>query len=163
MWYNIHIRINHPNVKKQKQKRSKAKNRKIKLTANEKSALIKAQKTEVRTQILKRIQSILLKDKGWSHKAIAEHLGKGIGTISGWIELYEKEKLAGLLSWKYGGKKRRLSDEQIKQIKKRIRETPFAVAQEAVDFIKEKFKVDYHVKYMPRLLKKITYPVKSHA
>jgi len=146
---------------KQKQKRTKLKNRKLALTANEKSALIKAQKGETKTQILKRIQSILLKDKGWTHKAIAEQLGKGIGTISSWLELYEKEKLVGLLSWKYGGKKGKLSDEQIKQIKKRIRENPFTVAQEAVDFIKEKFEIDYHSKYMPRLLKKIVYPGKS--
>jgi len=146
---------------KQKQKRTKLKNRKLTLTTNEKSALIKAQKGETKTQILKRIQSILLKDKGWTHKAIAEHLGKGIGTISSWLELYEKEKLAGLLSWKYGGKKGKLSDEQIKQIKKRIHEKPFTVAQEAVDFIKEKFEIDYHSKYMPRLLKKIVYPGKS--
>lgn len=146
-----------------KQKRSKVKNRKITLTPNEKSALTKAQKTETRTQVLKRIQSILLKDKDWTHKAIAEHLGKGLGTISSWIELYEKKKLTGLLSWKYGGKKGKLNAKQIKQVKKRIHETPFAVAQEAVDFIKEKFKVDYHPKYMPRLLKKIAYPVKSPA
>jgi len=146
---------------KQKQKRTKLKNRKLTLTSNEKSALIKAQKGETKTQILKRIQSILLKDKGWTHKAIAEQLGKGIGTISSWLELYEKEKLAGLLSWKYGGKKGKLSDDQIKQIKKRIHENPFTVAQEAVDFIKEKFEIDYHSKYMPRLLKKIVYPGKS--
>ena len=150
-------------MKKQKQKREKFKNRKIKLTAIEKNALIEAQKKEDKTQVLKRIQCILLKDKDWTHEAIAEHLGKGIGTISSWIELYETKKLAGLLSWKYSGRKGKLDAEQIKQIKKRIHETPFAVAQEAVDFIKEKFKVEYHVKYMPRLLKKITYPVKSHA
>lgn len=148
---------------KQKQKRNKVKNRKITLATNEKNALIKAQKSETKTQILKRIQSVLLKDKGWTHKAIAEHLGKGLGTISSWLELYEKEKLAGLLSWKYGGKKGKLSDEQIKQIKKRIHETPFNIAQEAVDFIKKEFKIDYHAKYMPRLLKKITYPGKSPA
>jgi transposase len=148
---------------KKKQTRNKVKNRKISLTTNEKNALVKAQKSETKTQILKRIQSILLKDKGWTHKAIAEHLGKGLGTISGWLELYEKEKLAGLLSWQYGGKKGKLSDEQIKQVKKRIHETPFSIAQEAVDFIKKEFKIDYHAKYMPRLLKKITYPGKSPA
>lgn len=148
-------------MKKQKQKRAKVKNRKIKLATNEKSALIKAQKSETKTQVLKRIQSILLKDKGWTHKAIAEHLGKGLGTISGWIELYEKKKIAGLLSWKYSGKKGKLNDMQIRKIKQRIHQAPFAIAQEAVDFIKEQFKVEYHAKYMPRLLKKIASPVKS--
>lgn len=144
-------------------KRTKEKSREIRLTSEKKHALIKADQNETRIQVSKRIQCILLKDKGWTHKEIAEHLGKGIGTVSGWIALYTKHGLTGLLAWNYRGKRRKLSEAQMEQIRNRAREAPFAIAQEAVDYVRETFHVGYHPKYMPRLLKKIVSPTKSRA
>ena len=148
---------------KQKIKRKVSKKREIKLAKKQKEALILAEKQTRSPQILKRIQCILLKDKGWTHRDVAEHLNKGVSTISNWIKIYKEEGLKQLVFWGYKGKQLKLSPEQINQLKQRANESPFSVAQEAADFIKEKFDLDYNVKYLPRLLKKTDCPTKSLA
>lgn len=146
---------------KQKIKRKVSKRREINLTKKQKKLLMLAEKQVPNPQVLKRIQCILLKDKGWTHRAVAEHLNKGFSTVSDWIKIYKEEGLKRLVSWKYNGKKSRLSPEQITELKQMINKNPFNVAQEAADFIKEKFNVDYNVKYLPRLLKKTDCLIKS--
>lgn len=146
---------------RKKIKRKVSKKREIKLAKKQKKLLMLAEKQVPNPQVLKRIQCILLKDKGWTHRAVAEHLNKGFSTVSDWIKIYKEEGLEQLVSWKYAGKKPKLSSEQIKDLKQRINESPFNAAQEAADFIKEKFDVDYNVKYLPRLLKKTDYHTKS--
>jgi len=113
-----------------------------------------AEKQAPNPHVLKRMRCIPLKDKGWTHRAVAEHLNKGFSTGSGWVKIYKEEGLKQLFSWRYAGKKPKLSPEKIAELKQRINESPFNIAQEAADFIKEKFDVDYNVKYLPRLLKK---------
>lgn len=138
-----------------------SKKREIKLTKKQKKLLMLAEKQVPNPQVLRRIQCILLKDKGWTHRAVAEHLNKGFSTVSDWVKIYKEKGLEQLISWKYAGKKSKLSLEQITELKQRINENPFNVAQEAADFIKEKFNVDYNVKYLPRLLKKTDCLTKS--
>ena len=123
--------------------------------------LVSAEKKVLNPQVLKRIQCVLLKDKGWTHRDIAKHLNRGLSTISNWIKIYKEEGLEQLVFWGYKGKQSKLSPEQIKELKQRINKNPFNVAQEAADFIKEKFDLDYNVKYLPRLLKKMDYPTKN--
>ncbi len=146
---------------KSKAKRKVSKRREINLTKKQKELLMLAEKKTSSPQILKRIQCIFLKDKGWTHRAIAEHLNKGVSTVSNWIKIYKEEGLKQLVFWGYAGKRSKLSPEQIKELKQRINESPFDVAQEAADFIKEKFGIDYNVKYLPRLLKKTNCLTKS--
>jgi transposase len=146
---------------KQKIKRKVSKRREIKLTKKQKEALILAEKQAPNPQVLKRIQCILLKDKGWTHRDVAEHLNKGFSTVSDYVKIYKKGGLKQLVFWGYVGKKPKLSSEQIIELKQKINESHFNVAQEAADFIKEKFDVDYNVKYLPRLLKKTDCLTKS--
>ena len=146
---------------KQKVKRKVSKRREIKLTEKQKKLLMLAERKSLNPQVLKRIQCILLKSKGWTHQDVAEHLGKGISTVSNWIKIYQKEGLKQLVSWGYKGKQSKLSPEQMEELKQRINESPFNIAQEAADFIKEKFDIDYNVKYLPRLLKKTDCPTKN--
>lgn len=146
---------------KQKIKRKVSKRREINLTKKQMESLMLAEKQALNPRVLKRIQCILLKDKGWTHRAVAEHLNKGFSTVSSWVKIYKEDGLKQLVSWRYAGKKPKLSLEQIIELKQRINENPFDVAQEAADFIKEKFDVDYNVKYLPRLLKKTNCLTKS--
>jgi len=146
---------------KSKVKRKVSKRREIKLTKKQKKLLMSAGRKSPNPQVLKRIQCILLKNKGWTHQDIAEHLGKGISTVSNWIKIYQEEGLKQLVFWGYKGKEPKLSLEQIKELKQRTKENPFNIAQEAADFIKEKFDLDYNVKYLPRLLKKTNCPTKN--
>lgn len=148
---------------KKRQKNKRNKKRVIKLTPEQRKELIQAEKSECKPQILKRIQGILLRDKNWTQQAIAEHLGTGRAVVGKWTEIYLDEGLEKLLFWGYSGKKRKLTEDQIKQIKERVREKPFTIAQEAVDYIKDNFQIKYNSKYMPRLLKKTIYPIKNPA
>lgn len=145
----------------EKTKRTKRKNRKIRLTDEQKNALIGAYRKEKRTRISKRIQCVLLKEKGFTHRDIAGQLGTGIGTVSAWLSLYEERGLWGLRAWNYRGSAPRLDAKQLQELKERIRETPFSVAQEAVDYVRDTFQIEYHPRYMPRLLKKTAAPAKS--
>ncbi len=76
---------------KQKIKRKVSKRREIKLAKKQKEALMLAEKQAPNPQILKRMQCILLKDRGWTHRAVAEHLNKGLSTVSDWVKIYKKD------------------------------------------------------------------------
>jgi transposase len=123
----------------------------IHLTPAQRKELIEAEKTIEQSRILKKIQSILLKDEGWTHKKTAEHLGVGTSVIGNWITDYLDQKLPVFLSWKYRGTRGRLTQAQMQEIKTHIHEKPFALAQEGVDYIKENFQITYHPHYLPRL------------
>lgn len=150
-------------MSKKKQEIERAKKRIIKLTVKQREKLIQSEKMEDKPQVLKRIQSILLRDKGWTQQAIAEHLAVGRSVIGKWTETYLDTGLKGLLFWGYCGKRSKLTPQQIEKVKIRIREKPFATAQEAVDYITDNFQIKYHSHYMPRLLKKIVYPTRNPA
>ncbi len=143
------------------QKRKNASPRKITLTKEKRSELIAEEKKTKNPRVIERIHIILLKDKGWTHEGIAEHLGIGVGTVSAWVECYAEKGKSGILAWGYRGKKPRMSSEQMEIVRKRVKEKPFSIAQEAVDFIKNTFHIAYHPQYVPRLLKKIVFPTNS--
>lgn len=145
---------------KQKIKKISAK-REIKLTKKQKDKLLKIEKKITNAKILKKIQSILLKDKDWTHADIAKHLNKSVSSVSGWIKIYKEQGLKQLISWNYQGKASKLSQKQLNKLKARAKEEPFDIAQEALDYIEKEFDIKYNVKYMPRLLKKTNCHIKS--
>src|SRR3989338_3052765 len=68
-------------------------------------ALNKAEKDIDKPQLLKRIQSIKLKNKQWKHAEIAEFFDIRIETVSQWIKVYHEGGIKKLLTWNYEGKK----------------------------------------------------------
>lgn len=147
-------------MSKQKTKKISAK-REIELTKKQKGELLKIEKEITNSKILKRIQSIKLKDKDWTHAEIAEHLNNSISAVSNWIKIYKEQGLEQLISWNYQGKSSKLSPKQIEQLKTRVKKEAFNVAQEALDYIRKEFDIEYNVKYLPRLLKKTNCHTKS--
>ena len=127
---------------------------KFKLTEEQKQELEIAEQTTKQIQLLKRIQSIKMKDKGLTNILIAEILGKSDQTISDWVQLYRKEGTKALLRWNYKGRISILSSEDLKKIAKKNEEKPFDKASEAKAYIKSEFGIDFHLHWVQKIIKK---------
>ncbi len=127
---------------------------KFQLTEEQKQELEIAEQTTKQIQLLKRIQSIKMRDKGLTNILIAEILGKSDQTISNWVQLYREQGLKALLQWNYAGKISLLSSENLKKIAKRNEEKPFEKASEAKAYIKSEFGIDFHLHWVQKIMKK---------
>ncbi len=127
---------------------------KFRLTKEQKQELEIAEQTTKQIQLLKRIQSIKMRDKGMTNILISEILGKSDQTISNWVKRYREGGLKALLQWNYKGKISILSSEDLKKIAKRNKENPFANASEAKAYIKSEFGVNFHLHWVQKILKK---------
>lgn len=124
------------------------------LTLEQRLELNNAEKQVKQPQLLKRIQSIKLRDKNLSNKEIGEFLLTSDQTISNWFQLYIKEGIEALLQWNYKGKVSILTIEQQQELKKRNSEQPFEKAAEAKEYIKEHFGHNFHLHWVQKLMKK---------
>lgn len=127
---------------------------KIKLSKDELLEIKDKEEEITKIQLLKRLQSIKLKNKNWKNKEIASFLWVNINTITLWIKSYKINWLKWLLSWKYFWKESKLTDEQIKELKAKNNETPFETAKEAKNYIEKHFQLIYNVNWVQRMLKK---------
>ena len=117
-------------------------------------ALNKAEKDIDKPQLLKRIQSIKLKNKQWKHAEIAEFFDIRIETVSQWIKVYHEGGIKKLLTWNYEGKKSIMMKKQQNKLKKRQEEKPFKNAKEAKAYIEKTFGIKWHLHWVQKLLKK---------
>jgi len=127
---------------------------KFKLSKAQIQELEIAEQTTTKVQLLKRIQSIKMRDKGLQNKDIADILSMSDQTTSNWLQLYKRRGLKGLLEWNYEGKPSVLTSENIRQIADRNSEQAFETASEAKAYIKEKFGIDFHLHWVQKILKK---------
>jgi len=127
---------------------------KFKLSDQEKEELALAEKTVKQAQLLKRIQCIKLRDKGFNNLVIAEILSKSDQTISDWFQLYKKYGLKRLLQWGYKGKVSILTIENLKTLEARNEKKAFENAAEAKAFIKSEFGISFHLHWVQKVLKK---------
>ncbi len=127
---------------------------KFKLTETQKQEIEIAEQTIKQIQLLKRIQSIKMRDKGMTNIMIGDILGKSDQTISNWIERYRKGGLKSLLEWNYKGRISVLTTENIEKIIQRHKQKPFEKAAELKAYIKLEFGIDYHLHWVQKILKK---------
>jgi len=127
---------------------------KFKLSKAQIQELEIAEQTTTKVQLLKRIQSIKMRDKGLQNKDIADILSMSDQTTSNWLQLYKRRGLKGLLEWNYEGKPSVLTLENIEQIANRNSEQAFETASEAKAYIKENFGIDFHLHWVQKILKK---------
>jgi len=127
---------------------------KINLTKEDLKQLNATEATIQKTQLLKRIQCIKLKNKGWKHKDLADFFNVCIETISNWIISYRDNGLEGLLDWNNNGRQSAMTKEQQNILKKHNEKKPFDTAKEAQSFIEKKFGFKFHLHYVQKLLKK---------
>ncbi len=128
--------------------------RKVKFSEKALKELNNAEKQIKNPRLLKKIQCIKLKNKGWKHREISDFFDIRVETISVWLKKYFEEGLTALLTWKYKGKVSILTFENQEELKKINSEKPFDTAKEAKAYIKEHFQIDWHLHWVQKLLKK---------
>ena len=127
---------------------------KFKLTKSQRRELDVAEQTTKQIQLLKRIQCIKMRDKGLTNLVVGDILNKSDQTISNWVQLYRKEGLTGLLKWNYTGKVSVLTQDNWLQLERRNSEQAFATASEAKAYIKKEFRIDFHLHWVQKIMKK---------
>lgn len=127
----------------------------IKLTPEERQQLLELEKTTANKKPYKRILAIKMLDENKKNKEVAESLSICIDTITDWVEIYRKDGIEGLVNFQYKGRPSKLSAEQISKIKEEVNKGSFAVAADIQHYIAENFGVEYSVKYISELAKKI--------
>jgi len=127
---------------------------KIKLSSEELLELNNAEKQLKQPQLIKRVQSIKLRNKGMTNIEIGKFLLQSDQTISNWAQVYITKGLQALLQWKYEGKTSILTLKQQEELKNRNSEKPFEKAAEAQDYIKQHFGIDFHLHWVQKLMKK---------
>ena len=127
---------------------------KISLTPQQKEEIRNAERQINKKPLLKRLQCLRLKDKGWKHEEVADFLDVSIGSITNWLKAYRDGGVSTLLQWDYKGKVSILSLKEVEELQKRNKEKPFMTAKEAKTFIEEKFGIQWHLHWVQKLLKK---------
>ena len=126
----------------------------IKLSKDQLLELDNAEKQLKQPQLIKRLQSIKLRNKGMSNIEIGKFLMLSDQTISNWVQVYLTKGIQSLLQWNYEGKPSILTVKQQEELKKRNSEKPFEKASEAQAYIKEHFGIDFHLHWVQKLMKK---------
>jgi len=127
---------------------------KIKLSSEQLSELDNTEKRLKQPQLIKRVQSIKLRNKGMTNIEIGKFLLFSDQTISNWARVYKTKGLQALLQWNYKGKVSMLTVKQQEELQKRNSEKPFEKAAEAQDYIKQHFGIDFHLHWVQKLMKK---------
>lgn len=126
----------------------------VKLTPEQLAELRNAEKQIKQPQLLKRIQSIKLRDKGFSNLEIGEFLIVSDQTVSNWNQLYLKQGLEALLQWDYKGKVSILTIKQQQELREHNAIQAFEKAAEAKAYIEEHYGHVFHLHWVQKLLKK---------
>src|SRR5512136_147532 len=74
-----------------------------------------------------RLHGVLLVAQGMSCPEVSRLLGDAPRTVEYWVRRFEERGLAGLVEGERSGRPRRLSDEQMDEIKLVLRQSPEAV------------------------------------
>ena len=127
---------------------------KIKLSDNQLLELDNVEKQLKQAQLIKRVQSIKLRNKGMTNIEIGKFLLLSDQTISNWAQIYLTKGLQALLQWNYEGKVSILTIKQQEELKRRNSNKPFEKASEAQDYIKQHFGIDFHLHWVQKLMKK---------
>ncbi len=78
-----------------------------------------------------RLHGVLLVAQGMSCPQVARLLGDAPRTVENWVHRFEEEGLAGLVEGERSGRPPRLSEEQLDQVGRVLREPPSAVGLSA--------------------------------
>ena len=127
---------------------------KIKLSKEQLLELDNAEKQLKQPQLIKRLQSIKLRNKGMTNIEIGKFLLLSDQTISNWAQVYLTKGIESLLQWNYEGKTSILTVKQQEELKNRNSEKPFEKASEAQDYIKQHFGIEFHLHWVQKLMKK---------
>jgi transposase len=112
-------------------------------------------RTTVHAKVLKRLYALLWLDDGKSIEEVAQLLQHSTRTIRGWLRIYRRHGLDGLLVLHYKGDAGQLKPAQVEQLKNEIKTGKFHCARQVQTFIKDTFQVNYSLSGTTRLLQRI--------
>jgi len=111
-----------------------------------------------------RIRAVYLAMMNKSAPQIAQMLGYSRRVIQNWICSYNKKGLDGLQECSGRGQRCKLNDEQLQWLRQRIEQGPSPQdgicvfhAADIQHIIKEQFGIDYHIRTVRKLLRKLGY------
>ena len=99
-----------------------------------------------------RLRIVLLRGEGWTYEKLSDFFNVSIDTVNRVLVLFKKWKYRGLIRNNYSGRVSRLSDEQLKELKRDVRKNLFGSSKEVAEHIDTKFKVDYSPNHITKLL-----------
>jgi transposase len=110
------------------------------LTANEYEVLRQQHRQEKERRVADRIKSILLYDKGWTYRKIAEALFIDEQTISRHIQEYIEKKKLTLSS---GGSQSKLNESQAMEMIKHLEEITYLKISDIAEYVRVAYGVSY--------------------
>jgi transposase len=120
------------------------------LTSEEREALKVRHRREKDGRTRDRMKAVLLSDKGWSYRDIAEALFLDEETISKHVEEYRSEKKLSMI---VGGSESKLSEAQTNELMKHLESRTYLKSVEICAYIEETYGIKYTVAGMTSWLK----------
>jgi putative transposase len=98
---------------------------------------------------------IILLEEGYKQKEVAKIMRTTERTVYTWKKRYEREGFEGLKTRKKTGRNRRLSDDDLEDLKRRLKQRDYWTTREVRDLIKDVFDVEFTLRHVSRILRKI--------
>ena len=110
-----------------------------------------------------RLHGVLLVAQGMSCREAARLLGDSPHTVENWVNGFERDGLKALMEASGRGRKSRLTDEQLREVGKLLRDTPRAAGLEANLWdgktlsacLRQRFSVDLRTRQCQRLFRQL--------
>jgi len=112
--------------------------------------------------IADRLRAILYKADGYSHQEIAYLLQlKSINTVTNWLRIYDQQGLEALCTLHHIGSEPRLDEEQRLRLTFELKTNIYNTAQQVIAWVKEQFDVEYSLRGMHALLRRLGFTYKK--
>jgi transposase len=133
----------------------------IDLSSDEIFQLKVAHRTAKKKRDADRIKAIILLGKGWTFNQVAEALLMDEETIRHHLKRYKENGIKGLLRVMYKGTESKLSQKQLKQFDKHLKNTTYLKVEEIVHYVKKAFSKKYSISGMTDLLHRMGFVYKK--
>jgi transposase len=108
-----------------------------------------------------RIKSLLLWDSGWTLEQISEVLLLDEKTVRRYRKLYEADGPDRLLNDDWKGSKRRLTENQEKQLREHLSDVVYSSTKEIAQYVKKTFGVEYSSRGMQEVIVRLGFVYKK--
>jgi transposase len=124
------------------------------LTIPEITELKHLRRTEKEGKILQRYQCIWMANENFPKKEIAFTLGVSIDTVTDWVKIFSKERMVGLRTLHYAGRRPSRLDIIKDLIKQHIKDLPVSKLSELQNDLQTKHSLTVEHSWLSRYLKK---------
>lgn len=131
------------------------------LTKKQRNELLAELRLERLRRYAERIKVILLLDEGETYKNISKFLFLDEGTIANYRKRYKKGGLDRLVDDKYEGRRKKLSDKELKILDADLQSKVFLTTKTVIAHVKSKFGVEYTRGGMTELLHNLGFSFKK--